>query len=266
MENEQLNQLKKEFKFLKQRKNYLYSLKKPLRLVKGVKKKVLNQMSRTFNLHKGKYKSEFQLFFQEHQSICAFDIEEIYDEIACIVAIKILPNMEYSLYLDVFKVKPSKGQSTKMIGEFIEWLKNQSDCPLLLIHGNNKTEAQIVNRSKLQFVNTQNIMEIAITQKIKPIPTNLGLDSFEKLIDFERRFCKMLKHKKEMTEKREKSFIGILFQSQAIVSFWSYFAKTPQHKCPLCNEEQDVILYCLEDVVVTLLIYVWYTNRKIEIY
>lgn len=45
-------------------------------------------------------------------------------------------------------------------------------------------------------------------------------------------------------------------------SFRNFLLDSEQHRCEDCDKSQDVLLYCLEDAIVSMLIYVWYEINK----
>jgi hypothetical protein len=57
---------------------------------------------------------------------------------------------------------------------------------------------------------------------------------------------------------------AFLFPAQSITSLCLRQNTMDRRVCRICGKPQDVLMYCLEDVFVTLLIYVYYSNRGIQ--
>ncbi len=124
----------------------------------------------------------------------------------------------------------------------------------MISHGTNQAEGQLIKEGGHFQINTQDILHAA--KYFNPqYAHNLkgeGLKHFEKWIGFNRLACPMLKH--EMS--------GPTFFNLAEVSLDQLLCKQPFSKCQMCQEDQDVLLYCLEDAFASLLIYVVFSNRE----
>ena len=207
--------------------------------------------------HLRRAKNEFIAYFMANKTpIVSFDVEEFHNEMSCILGICIDRDLHVEVFLDSLKRGPCAEETTRMTKSAGAWLKGMKTSPVVLTHGFNQTEREITGNSCHDCVNTQ-LLLTPMLQKVKG-PQFLGgkLADFEELIKFERAGCPFLKHAKDVQDAGiQKKDLAFLFPKQAKLSIWNLADGKPARTCRLCNKEQDVFLYCLEDTVVTILIY-----------
>jgi hypothetical protein len=214
--------------------------------------------------HLQRAKNGFITYFIANKApIVAFDVEEFHNEMSCILGICIDRDMHAEVFLDSLVRAPCPEETARMTKGAGAWLKGINGCPVVLTHGFNQTEREITGNSSHDCVNTQ-LLLTPMLQKVKG-PEFLGgkLGDFEELIHFERTGCPFLKHAKDVEvagiQKKELAF---LFPKQAKLSIWNLADGKPPRICKLCNKEQDVFLYCLEDTFVTILIFLKARNDE----
>lgn len=209
--------------------------------------------------HLQRAKKEFiDYFIASKVPLVAFDVEEFHNEMSCILGVCIDRDLHVEVFLDSLKRAPCPEETARMIKHASAWLKGMksSPAPVVLTHGFNQTEREITGNSCHECVNTQ-LLLTPMLQKVKG-PQFLGgkLADFEELVHFERVGCPFLKHAKELHDAGiEKKELALLFPKQAKLSIWNLADGKPARSCKLCGKEQDVFLYCLEDTVVTILIF-----------
>ena len=81
---------------------------------------------------------------------------------------------------------------------------------------------------------------------------HLAIKHFEDYLGFQRKGCPMLKH----------DISGNTFFNLSEISLDRILSKSILPTCAICNKEQDVILYCLEDAFASLLIYIYFSNHE----
>ncbi len=214
--------------------------------------------------HLQRAKNDFIAYFMVNKvPIVAFDVEEFHNEMSCILGICIDRDLHVEVFLDSLMRAPCPEETTRMTKSAGTWLRGIKGCPVVLTHGFNQTEREITGNSSHDCVNTQ-LLLTPMLQKVKG-PEFLGgkLADFEELIHFERTGCPFLKHAKDVQDAGiQKKELAFLFPKQAKLSIWNLAdGKTPR-TCRLCNKEQDVFLYCLEDTFVTILIYLQAKNEE----
>ncbi len=214
--------------------------------------------------HLRRAKNDFITYFIANKApIVAFDVEEFHNEMSCILGICIDRDLHAEVFLDSLKRGPCPEETTRMTKSAGAWLRGMKGSPVVLTHGFNQTEREITGNSCHDCVNTQ-LLLTPMLQKVKG-PAFLGgkLGDFEELIKFERVGCPFLKHAKDVEVAGiQKKDLAFLFPKQAKLSIWNLADGKPPRTCKLCNKEQDVFLYCLEDTFVTILIFLKARNDE----
>ncbi len=214
--------------------------------------------------HLQRAKKDFITYFIKNKApIVAFDVEEFHNEMSCILGIHVDRDLHAEVFLDSLKRGPCPEETTRMTRSAGAWLRGITGCPVVLTHGFNQTEREITGNSYHECVNTQ-LLLTPMLQKVKG-PEFLGgkLQDFEELVHFERVGCPFLKHAKELQDAGiQKKEVAFLFPKQAKLSIWNLSDGKHARTCTLCNKEQDVFLYCLEDAFVTILIFLHAINEE----
>ncbi|MHA1646489.1 MAG: hypothetical protein ACTSVL_02855 [Promethearchaeota archaeon] len=208
--------------------------------------------------HITKYREDLLQFFNNHsRSLVAFDIEEWNRRVYCIMGIEIHSNLDFSVKLiAVDDIYPINRSHDRLIRKMRTWLQS---LPIsqVISHGTNVTEATIIKEGGHFQINTQDILHAAKSYNIHyaHILQGEGLKHFEKSINFKRYGCPVLKH----------GISGRIFFDLSEVSLDCLLNKKSAPECLICGKEQDVLLYCLEDAVSSLLIFVIYANQEPEL-
>lgn len=257
--NENLDRWDEEFKQVKElRKKNRFNFHKTTKIVK----RVLPKYKKIMEKHLGKYRDQFSEYFKRHsKEVLAFDIEEYYNEIICILTLSVNSDSRYLIHIDIFNDWPKGPQSDKIRKKYKKWLEKQKPSKVV-IHGTNQNELKLLEDSKHEPVNTQEMLEDSCIQN-ELGNERTGLDAFEECIGFERAGCKFLKHNKNLPNSVGGNFIRYFFDL-SLVSIHYHLYKKPQRKCWKCGKLQDVLLYCLEDSFTTLLAYVMCDNILAE--
>ncbi len=209
--------------------------------------------------HLERNKAEFEAYFQSSTSpIIAFDVEEINNEIICILGIHVGPGMQVEVYLDSLDKAPSADETAKQMKRLKKWLASKKHDPVLLTHGFNQKEHALMADSGHEFVNTQKLLD-EILAKSDNMPQKPSIYTFEQMTGFKRSGCSFLKHAKEM--ELPKKDLAFLFPKQARLSIWNLSDEKKPLACCLCDKTQDVFLYCVEDAFITILIFLYYRNH-----
>ncbi|MEX2680655.1 MAG: hypothetical protein Q6373_003595 [Candidatus Sigynarchaeota archaeon] len=218
----------------------------------------------TARTHFHRARAEFTAYFAGTRApIVAFDVEEFHNEMSCILGVLVDKELHVEVFLDSLRRAPCPEETARMTREAGAWLRKLPGCPAVLTHGFNQTEREITGNLKNECVNTQ-LLLTPMLQKIKG-PEFLGgkLQDFEELVRFERTGCPFLKHAKDLESAGiQKKEIAFLFPKQAKLSIWNMADGKPARTCKLCGKEQDVFLYCLEDAIVTILIFLRAMNDE----
>nr|MDO8087406.1 hypothetical protein [Candidatus Sigynarchaeum springense] len=214
--------------------------------------------------HFQRAKKEFTTYFAGNKApIVAFDVEEFHNEMSCILGVLVDRELHVEVFLDSLRRAPCPEETARMTKDAGAWLRRIPGCPAVLTHGFNQTEREITGNLKNECMNTQ-LLLTPMLQKVKGEGFLGGkLSDFEELINFERVGCPFLKHAKDVegagVQKKE---IAFLFPKQAKLSIWNIADGKPARTCKLCGKEQDVFLYCLEDAIVTILIFLRAMNDE----
>jgi hypothetical protein len=213
--------------------------------------------------HIDTYREEFVKFFATNPTpLLGFDVEENLKNLPiCLMGLQILPNLAISIKPITLNGPPSPEQTNKLEKEIICWIQTEGPGSKILIHGSNPQEGQILNQISNAKINTQKVLEYAIDKHIQPTPKSPGLPAFENALHFQRTCCGFIKDVHLNISGRERKDFAYLFPSQSMASLTFRSNNKAQRICRLCGKPQDVLLYCLEDVFLTLLILVFYANR-----
>ena len=211
-----------------------------------------------------RYKDELETYFAStNAALVAFDTEEITtwgtssSYTICIVAIQINPGLDFDLYFDSIKRPPCDEETKSLDDRLTRWLHGKTGAMCLLTHGSNQKERQITAKMHgCEILNTEKLLLDILKQEKQPEPLKPNIHAFEQVIGFERLGCIFIKHCRETNIPRKS--LAKLFPSQARISMWRVSAGKEPRSCKLCNKPQDVFLYCLEDVFVTILILVYH--------
>jgi hypothetical protein len=225
--------------------------------MKSISRRLVQQYRRKIQPHMEKYQSEIEQFFATHpkiKSLLAFDVEEYRFNVICILSIEIYADLNYRIKVfaveDIFPVKQYSGV---LFHEFYEWLSELTP-DYVMSHGDNENERKIVEKSGQIQINTQEILgEVrSLSPTYSRQITGEGLRHFEELIGFERIDCSFFKHDLHIHT----------LMNNTLFSMENHLAKLPQRTCNVCGLEEDVLFYCLEDSLSSLLIYIYFGNRE----
>ncbi|UYP47141.1 hypothetical protein NEF87_003426 [Candidatus Lokiarchaeum ossiferum] len=201
------------------------------------------------------YREDLELFFTTHtKPVIAFDNEEFHNRVFCILGVVIYPDLSYSVKLiSVDDIYPINDSHRELMDEMKTWLKSFPSSQVIS-HGTNQAEGQIIKDGGHFQINTQDVLHAAkyFNNHYAHHLKGEGLKHFEKMIEFERKACPVLKH--EMS--------GSTFFNLAEVSMDQLLCEQPLSVCGICHREQDVLLYCLEDAFSSLLIYIIFSNKE----
>jgi hypothetical protein len=205
--------------------------------------------------HVAKYRSEFEQFFQKYPDpIAALDIEEMNFRMFCVLAVEIKPDLSVFVKLiAVEDIYPIERYAPPLRQQIRVWLKNLIGKNVVS-HGSNEEEVGMIRDAGHIQINTQETLHQVrfLNQEYSSKIKGEGLKHFEEYIDFKRSGCEFLKH----------DIPSQLFFKQAMLSLDHHLTQTPQRICGICNKNQDVLLYCLEDAFSSLLIHVYFMNRE----
>ena len=182
------------------------------------------------------------------------DIEEWSRRMFLVMAIEIRPDLKvYIKMMCVEDIFPIERFTPPLKGKIRGWLKSV-DTKYVINHGGNDEEAAMIRDSGHEQLNTQDILHKARFMNAtyaKEIQGE-GLKSFEDFIHFQRVGCPFLKHEIPIQA----------FYHETLLSLHNHLQKRPQRTCGICNKEQDVVLYCLEDAFSAILIEVYFANHE----
>ncbi|MHA1519751.1 MAG: hypothetical protein ACTSRK_06165 [Promethearchaeota archaeon] len=249
-EEEELKRLEKEIKY---DKKHLQSLILTIETQEKLEQEYHELLKPIIDLNR----SNLQQFFQHNPvPIFAYDIEERYNRVVCFCAVEMFPSLEYKIYIKAEKNIFRYSNSDSVLQAKIRSIFTRITAKLVIAHGNNLKERQLAEKTQKNLINT----EICLQKAIKPknpdyTVSGMGLGAFEEKVGYKRLACKFFKHKWHW-----KSYFRALEWS-----FRNFLTEDPPKVCGDCHHPQDVLLYCLEDALVSLFIHVWYENHKKEI-
>ncbi len=249
-EEEQLKKLEKEIKF---NKKQLQSRVITIEAQEKAEQDFSKELKPIIDLNR----SGLQQFFQLHpEPLFAYDIEERYNRVVCFCGIEIFPSLEYKIYIKSEKNIFRYSNSDSVLQAKIRGIFSRITANLVIAHGNNLKERQLAEKTKKTLINTEICLQKATNPKnLEFKVSGIGLGAFEEKVGYDRLACKFFKHKWHW-----KSYFRALEWS-----FRNYLTGDPSRVCGDCHRPQDVLLYCLEDALVSLLIHIWFENHKNEI-
>jgi hypothetical protein len=230
----------------------------PFTMEEIAKDLVSNKYRQIIQEHIRRYAEEFTQYFKTNsEPLIAFDVEEMQFQMFCILAIEVKPDLRVFVKLmAVDDIYPIRKYSYILTPKFRGWLKS-IDSQYVLSHGGNEEEQTLIKESGHTQINTQDIVHNArfLNPAYASQITGEGLKHFEDFMNFQRKGCPFLKHDIKIQT----------FYQQSVISMDHHLTKTPQKTCQICEKEQDVFLYCLEDAFSCMLIYVYFKNHNPEI-
>lgn len=203
------------------------------------------------------FKPEIDAYFSAHESpVFAYDIEEQDNKIVCFCGIELFADLSYRLYFkvnnNIFHLKNDSASLEKSILELFKHLQANT----VIAHGFNQKELKFAEDSHKFLNNTEIFAATAMNSENDHYKlTGRSLAHFESKIGFERAACAFFKHE----------WIWFSCFNAMEWSFRNYLTGKEQRTCLDCQKEQDVLLYCLEDALVSLFICIWYKNHEQEI-
>ena len=203
------------------------------------------------------YESEFMIYFSEHRdSLVSFDIEEIYNQSFLVMALEIKPDLTFFIkIITVDSIYPIKKYMDSIPARIRQWLASVK-AKKVMTHGTNEEEAAIIEQTGHEQVNTQDVLEKAISTNAfyGGQITNVGLKHFEEFIRFKRKSCSFFKHDISI----------FLFTKQTFIFYDRLLNGKEIEKCEICKKPEDIMIYCLEDAFSSILIYVYFKNHEPE--
>ncbi len=203
------------------------------------------------------YESEFISYFADHRdSIVSFDIEEIYNQSFLVMALEIKPDLTFFIkIITVDSIYPIRKYMDSIPSRIRQWLASVKSKKVMT-HGTNEEEAAIIEQTGHEQVNTQDVLEKAISSSAfyGGQISNVGLKHFEEFIRFKRKACSFFKHDISI----------FLFTKQTFIYYDRVLTNKDLEKCEICKKPEDVMLYCLEDAFSSILIYVYFKNHEPE--
>jgi hypothetical protein len=176
----------------------------------------------------------------------------------------IKPDLSINIDAITLKGPPSIQQTSNIEGDIMRLIKSKGKEIKVIIHGFNPKEQKMLNETPNPKINTQNILDFAKEKRLENYTNKSGLHSFEERINFLRKYCGFIKDVHLDIEGVDRKQLAFLFPSQSMNSLVSRSNNRPQRTCGFCGKPQDVLLYCLEDVFISLLILAYYSNRGYE--
>ena len=224
---------------------------------------IVNEAKSTIQSHLSVYRQEFTAFFKSHQNtVLSFDCEENgFSVPVCIMGLSIQPNLEVEVKPIIAKWPFTKTQSYDLTQGMSKWVRKLFPNAIVLTHGKNALETRVFQKLANLKINTNKIIKYAIKNHINPIPISTGLNSFEKAIGFKRNYCGFIKDSKMGLLGLKRLHFVKLYRKTHELSVALRYNGRNQRTCKICGRIQDLLLYCLEDVFITILIYVYYSNR-----
>ncbi len=203
------------------------------------------------------FHEELQTYFSTHSSpIFAYDIEEKDDKVVCFCGIELLSDLQYRLYFKIAKNMFRRNNSNDLLNSLIVKTLRNLESNIVIAHGTNQKEHQYAQKSNKELVNTESLTRLSTHAKKDLYRlSGSGLHHFEEKIGYKRIACSFFKH----GWKWFSSFNAMEW------SFRNFIMKEDQRICTDCEKPQDVLLYCLEDAIVALFAYIWYTNHENDI-
>ncbi|MHA1675137.1 MAG: hypothetical protein ACTSYI_16085 [Promethearchaeota archaeon] len=249
-EEEQLKKLEKEIKF---NKKHLQSRVITIEAQEKVEQDISKELKPIIDSNR----SSLQKFFKLHpEPLFAYDIEERYNRVVCFCAIEMFPSLEYKIYIKAEKNIFRYSNSDSVLQAKIRGIFSKITAKLVIAHGNNLKERQLAEKTDKTLINTEICLQKATNPKNPEFKVSgIGLGAFEDKVGYVRLACKFFKHKWHW-----KSYFRALEWS-----FRNYLIGAPSRVCGDCHHPQDVLLYCLEDALVSLLIHIWFENNKNDI-
>ena len=249
-EKQEIRKLYKPFKNLKKPVKYKISPKQ-----RGI---LAKNLGNTVQKHIDDFKDVLaNCFTDSNSSVVAFDMEEIFNEILCILGIRIMKDMTFSLYVAASPHSPKPKETKVLIKHLIRWIKGMKDHPTILIHGFNKNEQEVIQELQKcgTVVNTQEEIREMICNGGDKNPLCVekeNLYHFQQKFGFKPIACTFIKHSKEFPGLPKRD-LAMMWAKQAKIAVTRESNGKPPRTCGICGRPQDVFLYCLEDAITTLL-------------
>nr|MDO8117561.1 hypothetical protein [Candidatus Sigynarchaeota archaeon] len=123
---------------------------------------LLRKYSALIQQHVQQERAEFEAYFESTSvpvPVIAFDVEEINNEIICILGIYIGLDLHAEIYLDSVDKAPCADETAKQMKRLRSWLNSKKKNAVLLTHGFNKKEHALMAESGHEFVNTQTLLD-----------------------------------------------------------------------------------------------------------
>ena len=203
------------------------------------------------------FKHELSKYFLEHRKpIFAYDIEEQHKKIVCFCGIELYPDLTYRLYFkinkNIFRRKNFRNTLDPLIRKDFEHINAKT----VIAHGSNKKEQNFAQEAGKTLENTEVFAAAAMNTKNNAYKLGgSSLAHFEAKIGYERSACAFFKH----------DWVWFSSFNAMEWSFRNFLLNEDQRICIDCHKKQDVILYCLEDALVSLFINCWYFNHRKDI-
>lgn len=213
-----------------------------------------DQYNQMLQRHLKQFHVEFERYFRDYgDPISSFDTELFFRYPVLYMGLTLRGPTDVESF---GAVVPTLEQGVKRTSKHLDRHLNkklQSLGTIVTAHGLNNVERQSLYRSGVQFVDTRQIVEKLRKTKfmnMKNLPTT-GLARFEKAVHFKRHACDFWKHK--ISEE------GLM--AQMVHALREGLGEKNYRTCKIDGRPQDHFLYCLEDALSSLLIYVYVKNR-----
>ncbi|MBD3188911.1 hypothetical protein GF325_18940 [Candidatus Bathyarchaeota archaeon] len=245
------------------------ALKRPVKYeIPGEKKQQLISIySEIIKVHIDAYREKFKNHFSRCKTpIISFDVEEIFNEIICVMGIRIAPDLSYEIYMDAPTGRPGKKRTKTAMNHVMNWIKQTKGTPVILIHGFNKNETASIDilKKKGKVINTQLELREIIKEGNEFGIEKENLHDFQDCVGFQTRACTFLKHARDFPELPKKKLV-FLWPHQAKICITHASKGEPFRRCTLCEKPQDMFLYCLEDAFTTVLVHVLHESWECQV-
>lgn len=213
----------------------------------------IEQITASISAQLGEYLKQYIPFFTDYfakspEPVFAYDIEERWQKVLCFCGIEMRSPTEMTFYIQIAKNAFWKDRTDTVLQAKIRRIFTEITAPTVIAHGNNAKERDLAVKTHKKLVNTENALNAALITENDALKVNgCGLGHFEELFGYKRLACKFFKHNWHW-----KSYFRAMD--------WSYYnllTHKPPRICTDCHHPQDVILYCMEDAIVSLFIHMW---------
>lgn len=218
---------------------------------------LVKELEGRLKVHFDKFGNELSACFLNFSNpIIAFDVEEIYNEVLCVLAVRLEKDMSFKVYLDSVARKPNPELTKKAMDKLVRWIAGFNDQPMVLLHGFNKNERSMYEALEKYgaVVNTQEELGKLISEGNDRGIEKENLHDFQDVMGLKPQACTFIKHARDHPELPKKDLARI-WSPQAKIAITRLATGKNVRNCKVCGRPQDPFLYCLEDAFTTLLVH-----------